>query len=261
MELLAYRHGFPFDMKLVRSSVDRVWMDATSQRYAYRCLPMVLANQLGWNILNDNAFRALWRGGDLAEDVIFEPELPSPSSVISHFGHGIITFMLPFLFRVPAGFQLLLRGPANLPKDAIQSLEGLVEADWAVATATMNWKFTRSDIWVTFERAEPICTIVPLQVAVLEAMTPRESHILDDPILKTRYEAWAASREAFHNDLKSLRPEVIKAGWQRHYFQGTSPGADGVPCINASEHRTRIALKEFEKIRDQGTASPVQAVD
>jgi hypothetical protein len=37
-----------------------------------------------------------------------------------------------------------------MPKDAISPLEGLVETDWAVASASVNWMFTRSDTWVEF---------------------------------------------------------------------------------------------------------------
>ena len=32
-----------------------------------------------------------------------------------------------------------------------------LETDWAVATASVNWKFTRAETWVEFERDEPIC--------------------------------------------------------------------------------------------------------
>ena len=37
----------------------------------------------------------------------------------SHFGSGILTWHLPLLFRTPPGYDLLVRGPANHPKDAM----------------------------------------------------------------------------------------------------------------------------------------------
>ena len=42
----------------------------------------------------------------------------------SHFGYGILTWTLPYLFRTPPDWNLLARGPSNLPKDGIQALEG-----------------------------------------------------------------------------------------------------------------------------------------
>src|SRR6516164_748572 len=40
----------------------RDWMDATPSRFAYRCLPLTIANQTGWWIKNPVGFTAVWRG-------------------------------------------------------------------------------------------------------------------------------------------------------------------------------------------------------
>ena len=76
--------------------------------------------------------------------------------VQSHFGEGVITWNIPFLFRTSPGYNLLVRGPSNWIKDGVQALEGIVETDWAVQTFTMDWKFTRPRRWVRFEADEPI---------------------------------------------------------------------------------------------------------
>ncbi len=62
----------------------------------------------------------------------------------SMFGHGILTFHIPFLVRTHPGYNLLVRGPANMPRDGVSPLEGIVETDWAVATFTMSWQLTLS---------------------------------------------------------------------------------------------------------------------
>ena len=41
----------------------REWMDQTDQRYAYRCLPLTVGNQFGWEMLCPASFEALWTGG------------------------------------------------------------------------------------------------------------------------------------------------------------------------------------------------------
>ena len=40
----------------------RDWMDATPGRFAYRCLPLTIANQTGLWIMNPVGFTANWRG-------------------------------------------------------------------------------------------------------------------------------------------------------------------------------------------------------
>ena len=43
--------------------VERDWMEATSQRFAYRCLPLNIANAYGWEVLCNTSFLATWTGG------------------------------------------------------------------------------------------------------------------------------------------------------------------------------------------------------
>ena len=40
--------------------VERDWMEATSQRFAYRCLPLNIANAYGWEVLCNASFLAMW---------------------------------------------------------------------------------------------------------------------------------------------------------------------------------------------------------
>ena len=100
---------------------------------------------------------ASWDDGlDLEE----ETEASMQACVVSHFGCGIITWTLPYLFQTPPGWSLLARGPANWPFDGVSPLEGIVETDQAASTFTMNWKITRPDFTVRFDRGDPICMIV-----------------------------------------------------------------------------------------------------
>ncbi len=231
-------------MQIVPATSRRGWMDDSQRGFANRCLPMRIANQLGWFILNDRAVRARWTGSREPDGVEIEQSLDSPPSAISHFGEGILTFTLPFLFRTPPGVSLLLRGPANLPKDAVLPLEGLVETDWAVASTTMNWKFTRPDTWVEFIRDEPIGMIVPHRVAALEDIVPRMADLLTDTETMAAHEAWRDSCLAFTKRLQERDPEAVRRGWQRYYFLGESPGGASASSRGAA-HRTALALKDF----------------
>ena len=148
-------------MEVGVSTHARAWMESSRYRFANRCLPLLIANQAGWSLVNDARFSVLWKGGDSHEDTVirFEGEPSEPPS--SHFGLGVITWNIPYLFRTPPGWNLLARGPANAPKDGIAPLEGLVETDWSAMPFTMNWKLTRPNHPVRFDEGEPICFIFP----------------------------------------------------------------------------------------------------
>src|SRR5256885_17090226 len=61
--LTAYRVSTWPAMRLVPAARARQWMDATRDRFANRCLPLLMANQAGWFALNHYPFRATWTGG------------------------------------------------------------------------------------------------------------------------------------------------------------------------------------------------------
>ncbi len=50
--IYAYEIHQRSDTCLVAAPKDRDWIDATDQKFAYRCLPLAIANQAGWVILN-----------------------------------------------------------------------------------------------------------------------------------------------------------------------------------------------------------------
>jgi len=254
-DLIAYRIG-PFAMRLVPAFSYRDWMNESDQRFANRCLPMLMANQAGWLILNDRRLRAKWLGNPRTDGVLVETAGDPPYAALSHFGHGILTFTLPFLFRTPPGMGLLFRGPANAPKDAIAPLEGLTETDWAIATATMNWKFTRQDTWIEFAEGEPICMVVPQQFDALETMRPGTMDIKQEPETHRDYYSWKRSRDDFLRNLRSLDPSTVQQGWQGHYFQGTAPSTEPNPPTPVRRHRTRLRIREFVDLNGAADACP-----
>ncbi|MDH3806577.1 MAG: DUF6065 family protein, partial [Gammaproteobacteria bacterium] len=139
----------------------RQWMDDSVDRFAYRCLPVAIANQVGWDVLCPVAFTAKWNGKEDLSGVKINFHGQTSPLVSSHFGHGILTFTLGYLFRTTKSHNLWVKGPTNCPKDGIAPLEGLVETDWAPFSFTMNWKFTRRRHKIHFEEGEPVCRVLP----------------------------------------------------------------------------------------------------
>jgi hypothetical protein len=254
--LIAYRTGPKPPLRLVPATRERDWIEATSDRFANRCLPLLMANQAGWYILNSHALTVTWDGGRSKRALRIDYRSgrpPYPAS--SHFGHGILTWRLPYLFRTPPGWNLLARGPANWPKAGIAPLEGLVEADWAVATFTMNWKLTAIGTPVSFEVDEPICLLVPQRRGELEAFAPQVREIASDPELHTAYAAWTESRGRFLADLQGRQPEAVRQAWQRDYFQGAAPDGTRAPA-----HQTKLRLRPFAGA-DEPDQSPGDETD
>ncbi len=230
-------------MRIIRASAARSWMEATGEHFANRCLPLLIANQAGWFILNSHSLYVTWDGGDDASSLHIEYLLGSkPYPAVSHFGYGILTWNIPYLFRTPPGVNLLVRGPTNFPKDGSYPLEGVVETDWSMATFTMNWKLTCVNEPILFGLDEPICMIVPQQRGALEAFRPEIRDLEDEPEAYNGYQHWSEDRRQFLTDLEVPGSEAAVTSWQKDYFQGIVPGG-----VRVTGHQTRLKLRDFEE--------------
>ncbi len=250
--IVAYEiHDVGTDTPLEAAPISRTWMDEAHQRHPYRCLPLVIANQSGWVLRSTAGFRAYWYGGPNKEDVEIQFDGPPDNRIVSHFGSGVITFTIPFLFRTPPGINLWVKGPSNWVKDGVQPLEGVVETDWLTSTFTMNWKMTRVCEWVRFEQGEPFCMLVPVPRGLAETLVPHRTRLSANTELKEQYHKWEESRKGFLHGLTARDPDAIKQGWQKDYFQGRTPDGKEV-----DSHQTRLNIREFRKSDDQPQDGP-----
>ena len=224
---------------LVPGRPDRNWMDLTSERYAYRCIPLSIANASGWEISLPFAFEAVWFGGETMDAIQFRSrDERVRQHVTSHFGHGVITFHTGWLFRTSPGWAVWTRGAPNTVKDGIVALDGLVETDWLPFPFTMNWRFTRPGV-VRFEAGEPFCFITLAPHGLLDAVEPRIASLDDDPALKQAYESWSASRSDFGKRLSARDPAAVTEKWQRTYVQGRGGIEGGAPVYHLSKRRLK----------------------
>jgi len=243
MKLVAYViDGHRVDIR--PAPIERDWMDASSQRFAYRCLPLNIANAHGWEILCPAAFTATWTGNPGLGEVQIQTGGNAEPPAVSHFGLGILTFHLPCLFRTERGFDLMVQGPINRPKDGIAPLAGVIETDWAPYSFTMNWKFTRSETPVSFAQGEPFCHVFPVRRGELEAIEPELRLLSEAPDLKRQFDSWTQSRTQFNADLKISDSGASAERWQKHYYRGVDAEAQRTP---AEDHRTRLRLRPFAK--------------
>jgi len=243
LDFIAYEIHEPWDMPIVSAPYQRDWMDKAHQRHPYRCLPLVMANQAGWMLHSPVSFRCYWYGGERMEDleVVFENDVKDPR-ITSHFGNGVLTFSMPYLFRTPPGINLYVKGPSNWIKDGAQPLEGIVETDWNPATFTMNWKMTRTHNWVEFKKGDPFCMLMPVPRGFVEMLNPVQVPLATNKPLLDSYKIWEAGRSKFLDGLAKLDTETVKQGWQKDYFQGRKPQGG-----RFDQHQTALRIKEFQK--------------
>jgi hypothetical protein len=100
MELTAYTIS-DADIKIQSAERRREWMDETPKRFAYRCLPLSMANMHGWELTVPESFEVVWDGSPEPDGVHVIPDSEEEkkekfsmgaTDVYGWFGSGIVTF-------------------------------------------------------------------------------------------------------------------------------------------------------------------------
>jgi hypothetical protein len=204
---IAYELHPQSDMRLSIAPVDRVWMDAAHQRAPYRCLPLVIANQAGWLIPSPAAFSVYWDGGPSKEHVhvafdgpggasavdqlfasiVVSADVPSPAAqgdprITSHFGNGIVTFSIPYLFRTPRG--IIERGEpmcmlVPIPRGLAEQLRPIylpLDTNPQLAKDYWAWERSRTDFNAALAAHQPDVVRRAWQRDYVKGVTPSGEH-------------------------------------------------------------------------------------
>jgi hypothetical protein len=184
---------------------------------------------------------ASWNGkpgiGDLT---VSSPEGADISGVaMSNFSSGVVTFMVPVIFRTSPGWDLFVTGPLNFHRELAQPISGVVETSWLPYPFTMNYRFTEPGEQ-TFFKGEPLCQVFPVPHGVLAEVEPVWE--MPDEGFWEDFTSFTRDRQAFRARMAAGEPEALKHPWQRYYFQGLkAPGQPG-----PADHINKLRLKEFK---------------
>jgi hypothetical protein len=204
---------FPFE----QASYKREWMDAYSSSFAYRCLPLKIANEAGWLVRCPIDFTAEYVS-DLnpleSVQITIQENSPYKLYIKSHFGRGVVTFSLPYVLRTLEPWCVWVRGYPNYYKENVSFLEGIIETYWLDSTFTYNIRLVEKNKPVSFKKGEPLFFLTCIDLQSINKSVISYSDIGSDLDTKTAYEQWSSSRRAFNESPKD--PE----DWQKDYFKG-----------------------------------------
>jgi len=219
--------------KISTADASRPWFKLGKDAPA-SCLPLVMASQLGWNVELPTDVHLTWDGTlDKGAIKIGLENIQFAFNILSHFGLGIVTFSIPYLFRTEGNINILARGPANYPVRGLAPLEGLIESYWSPYPFTMNWQMTEPGYKVVLPKGFPICTIVPLDVQIPLDMEPEILALSSVPDLDNKVDAWRKRRDQRQDPYEPR---------ERGYMKGQCPFSGKTEAF----HRTRLELREFK---------------
>lgn len=222
-------------IRIEPAGLKRKWMDSTDNEYAYRCLPLNVANQHGWVVYpNSDIILRCDENTDGNRDNV-KILRNKDNLVTSHFGFDTFTFSFPFLVKTPPGYSLWISGSPNHKIQGAQPLTGIYETDWAPYSFTMNWIFTSYNQNVVFTTNDPLMFFFPIKREDINHFELVRKSITEDSDLSNHFNNWKEMRNDFNKDTTRVSEE-----WMKHYFQGKYP--DGSKCP-IHDHVTKIKLR------------------
>lgn len=214
---------------VVPLKVKRDWMSDSKDNFAYKCVPLNIANQYGWAVLSPVDFTVTWNSGTEVKDIVVDvQEERYKQRFISHFGESVLTIVLDFIVKTPENYSIYVRGIPNQQKVGITSLDAIVETDWLPFTFTYNFRLNSPGVY-TFKKGEPLFCFFPIERATVENFDLVESHIEED--------------EPFYDDLRNFIEHSEDRDFgssNRLYFKGKTP----TKTFDIKNHTTRVTFNE-----------------
>ena len=228
-------------LRVVPSPLVRTWYS----HEMYNCVPLAIAGQLGWTVLNAAPFEVTWDGSDGPDGVT---GVSDGAHVGSHFGHGLFTINTGFYVRTRPEVDLLVKPVPNLPKDGVSWLEGLIETDWFEGSFLVSARLTRQGHTVRWERDEPLFQMLPyprgwLQRFRTDVVTSGEEHAA---FFETA-DRWEERRHALATKL--ARGEAPDRTFDQCYRRGVRLDGGAAPA----SHQTRLDLPPFPGMQADST--------
>jgi hypothetical protein len=149
-----------FDKSLLPVPATRLksWWDDNSKtkNHALHCLPLTMANSLGYYILSPGTFLVKWNGDTQSDVEIEHIEKSSHYVVDSHAAFGSFTVQANFIpVTERPGEFVYVKGIPNERAPAFTCMEAVIEAWWQVGNFGLVFLMTRPGE-ILIKKGEPI---------------------------------------------------------------------------------------------------------
>jgi hypothetical protein len=149
---------------LFKSPKRRDWFEPNF----YRCLPLAIGNQYGFQIACEFDFGVKWDGTNNTDAITFyfnkeEKELSTMFPMLSsHFGNGILTITVPFLMRTSPGVNIMTINPPNSIVENMTVMTGVVETDNLRHNFTFNIRIQKPNEITYYKSGTPLAAFIPI---------------------------------------------------------------------------------------------------
>lgn len=143
--------------------VKRDWMDATTDKHAYQCMPLGLVNNYGWEISFPKDISFIWNGKtDPNPDNI--KILEGEQYVYTERGNTLITFKTGLMFKTNENLTLMVYPIPNYFIYGAEPLSVLLNTSFLKGDLHPSWRITKANEVITIKAGDPVIAVMPVDL-------------------------------------------------------------------------------------------------
>lgn len=230
-EILVYRQSFS-SANIEQVSIKRKWMDETADKHAYQCMPISLANTLGWAISFPEDISFIWDG--ICDSTSTHVKIIKGHKFCSAArGNATISFNTFLKFKTSENITTLIMPIPNNFNENAQCFTTLISTSFYDSMLPIAWKIIKPNIEIFIPAGEPIATILPISLNDLQ-----------------NFELIITNKEINNNENNEINKKLnfIKQKMQEGKFSQLYRKAENYNGEKIGNHETHtIKLKTTEK--------------
>lgn len=227
-------------VKVNQSRVRRDWMDETYKKHAYQCLPMTVANVLGWELILEEDLVVQWDGETTVPRILSGETTQAGRTQANCSIIGMVSINTTWVVRTEEGYSTWLSGSPNYFHPDAEALSATVPSYWWSDEVQMNWRITTVGEPVTFKAGEPFCFIQVYDNSVMQTATVSVERLWDDEKLVEQRRKYGEFKSKNNTENPWTWTKGIKTGLDADGNQIGPPHA-GLPVlasVNMSQELT-----------------------
>lgn len=165
-KITVYRE-YNFAADISQLPIKRDWMENTYDRHAYQCLPISLANTLGWGIYFPEDISFVWDGVcDTTPNHI--KVLKGEKYCSTARGNATISFVTFLHFITNKNTTTLVMPVPNEFNESAQCYTNLISTSFYKPMLPVSWRITKPNVEITIPAGKPIAAILPISLKNIE---------------------------------------------------------------------------------------------
>ena len=214
-----------------QSRIRRDWMDETYKKHAYQCMPMSVANVLGWELVLSEDVVVQWDGGNHVPKILSGEFSKNGFKQVHCSIIGMVSFAMGWVVRTEDNYSTWFSGSPNFIKEDAQALSATVPTFWWPDEVQMNWKINKIGTPVTFKAGDPFCFFNVYNNTVMPDVNVSVSNLWEDKELMEQRMKYDQLKTKINTEKPWTWAKGIKTGLDAD-GNVIGPSFTGLPAIS-----------------------------